>query len=148
MAGLKHLRMLHSVASRLIGARSRSGAPPAHVVVRKLDRITVFDLTASYFTVIIPYERTATTELLAARWRTLEDHMIRRELYPIEEARELLGGISRNTIYHIMRTGELRSAVIGRRRFITCNCHCLLHQLHDDYRAAESGRGSVPRARA
>ena len=44
--------------------------------------------------------------------------MIRRELYPIEEARELLGGISRNTIYHIMRTGELRSVVIGRRRFI------------------------------
>jgi excisionase family DNA binding protein len=44
--------------------------------------------------------------------------MIERELYPVEEARELLGGISRNTIYFIMRTGELPSVVIGRRRFI------------------------------
>jgi excisionase family DNA binding protein len=44
--------------------------------------------------------------------------MTQRELYPIEEARELLGGISRNTIYRIMRTGELKSVQIGRRRLI------------------------------
>jgi excisionase family DNA binding protein len=44
--------------------------------------------------------------------------MSHRELYPIEEARELLGGISRNTIYCIIRSGDLRSVVIGRRRFI------------------------------
>ena len=44
--------------------------------------------------------------------------MTHRELYPIEEARELLGGISRNTIYFLMRSGKLRSVVIGRRRFV------------------------------
>ncbi|MDB6100569.1 MAG: hypothetical protein JWO52_568 [Gammaproteobacteria bacterium] len=42
--------------------------------------------------------------------------MTHRELYPIEEARELLGGISRNTIYCIIRSGDLRSVVIGRGR--------------------------------
>jgi len=41
-----------------------------------------------------------------------------RELYSIEEARALLGGISRNTIYSDLRTGELSSVVIGSRRFI------------------------------
>jgi excisionase family DNA binding protein len=44
--------------------------------------------------------------------------MTHRELYPIEEARELLGGISRNTIYFLMRSRKLSSVVIGRRRFI------------------------------
>ena|ERR1700730_17256018 len=42
-----------------------------------------------------------------------------RELYSIEEARELLGGISRNTIYAFLRTGDLASLVIGCRRFIS-----------------------------
>ncbi len=42
-----------------------------------------------------------------------------RELYSIEEARALLGGISRNTIYCALRTGELSSVVIGCRRFIS-----------------------------
>jgi helix-turn-helix protein len=41
-----------------------------------------------------------------------------RALYSIQEARKLLGGISRNTIYHLLRTGELASVVIGCRRFI------------------------------
>jgi hypothetical protein len=42
-----------------------------------------------------------------------------RDLYSIEEARELLGGISRNTIYTAaLRAGELSSVVIGCRRFI------------------------------
>src|ERR1700730_6822730 len=41
-----------------------------------------------------------------------------RDLYSIEEARELLGGISRNTIYSALRTGELSSVIIGCRRFI------------------------------
>ena len=40
-----------------------------------------------------------------------------RELYSIEEARALLGGIARNTIYELMRTASLPSVVIGRRRF-------------------------------
>ena len=42
-----------------------------------------------------------------------------RKLYSIEEARELLGGISRNSIYGILRSGELASVVIGCRRFIS-----------------------------
>jgi excisionase family DNA binding protein len=40
-------------------------------------------------------------------------------LYSIQEARRLLGGISRNTIYQLLRTGELASVVIGCRRFIS-----------------------------
>jgi len=41
-----------------------------------------------------------------------------RELYSVEEARSLLGGISRATIYELLNNGELSSVVIGRRRFI------------------------------
>lgn len=41
-----------------------------------------------------------------------------RELYSIEEARSLLGGISRMTIYELLNSGELASLIIGRRRFI------------------------------
>ena len=40
-------------------------------------------------------------------------------LYSIEEAREILGGISRDTIYGLLRTGRLASTPIGRRRFIS-----------------------------
>jgi excisionase family DNA binding protein len=42
-----------------------------------------------------------------------------RALYSIQEARNLLGGISRNTIYHLLRTGQLASVPIGSRRFIS-----------------------------
>jgi hypothetical protein len=42
-----------------------------------------------------------------------------RKLYSIKEARELLGGISRNGIYALLRTGDLASVVIGCRRFIS-----------------------------
>jgi hypothetical protein len=42
-----------------------------------------------------------------------------RALYSIQEARKLLGGISRNTIYGLLRTGQLASVVIGCRRFIS-----------------------------
>jgi hypothetical protein len=42
-----------------------------------------------------------------------------RALYSIQEARRLLGGISRNTIYQLLRTGQLASVVIGCRRFIS-----------------------------
>jgi excisionase family DNA binding protein len=44
-----------------------------------------------------------------------------RALYSIQEARKLLGGISRNTIYHLLRTGQLASVPIGSRRFISAN---------------------------
>ena len=39
-------------------------------------------------------------------------------LYTIDEARAQLGRISRNTIYDLLRNGELASVQIGRRRFI------------------------------
>jgi helix-turn-helix protein len=42
-----------------------------------------------------------------------------RALYSIQEARKILGGISRNTIYHLLRTGQLASVPIGSRRFIS-----------------------------
>jgi excisionase family DNA binding protein len=42
-----------------------------------------------------------------------------RELYSIEDARYLLGGISRMTIYQLLNEGELASVLIGRRRFIS-----------------------------
>jgi hypothetical protein len=42
-----------------------------------------------------------------------------RALYSIKEARELLGGISRNTLYGLLRNGDLASVVIGCRRFIS-----------------------------
>ena len=45
--------------------------------------------------------------------------MYSKDLYSIEEARELLGGISRNSIYHLLRDGKLASVPIGRRRFIS-----------------------------
>ena len=41
-----------------------------------------------------------------------------RVLYTIKEARHLLGGISRNSIYALLRSGDLPSVVIGCRRFI------------------------------
>jgi hypothetical protein len=41
-----------------------------------------------------------------------------RAQYSIQ-ALKLLGGISRNTIYHLLRTGQLTSVPIGSRRFIS-----------------------------
>ena len=45
--------------------------------------------------------------------------MNERMLYSITEARELMGKMSRNMIYGLLRTGELPSVVIGGRRFIS-----------------------------
>jgi hypothetical protein len=42
-----------------------------------------------------------------------------RTLYSIQGSRGLLGGISRNMIYQLLRTGRLASVVIGSRRFIS-----------------------------
>jgi hypothetical protein len=44
-----------------------------------------------------------------------------RDLYPIEDARFLLGGISRNTIYGLIRAGDLTTVTIGRRRFVAAS---------------------------
>ena len=47
--------------------------------------------------------------------------MLDRALYSIQESRSLLGGISRNTIYDLLRTGQLASVLIGCRRFISAD---------------------------
>jgi excisionase family DNA binding protein len=44
--------------------------------------------------------------------------MSNTDLYTVQEAMDMLGGISRNTIYKLMREGLLASVPIGRRRFI------------------------------
>jgi excisionase family DNA binding protein len=44
--------------------------------------------------------------------------MTDRDLYSIEEARQRLGGISRDTVYLWLRSGKLPSVVVGCRRFI------------------------------
>lgn len=44
--------------------------------------------------------------------------MQERDLYSIDEARERLGGISRNLIYEILRSGRLSSVLLGSRRLI------------------------------
>ena len=44
-----------------------------------------------------------------------------RDLYSIDEARERLGGISRNSIYEMLRKGELASVILGCRRFIAAD---------------------------
>jgi hypothetical protein len=44
-----------------------------------------------------------------------------RDLYSFTEARARLGGISRNSIYAMLRCGELASVVIGCRRFIAAS---------------------------
>jgi hypothetical protein len=45
--------------------------------------------------------------------------MTYRALYSIKEARQQLGGISRNSVYRLLNNGELACVIIGCRRFIT-----------------------------
>jgi hypothetical protein len=42
-----------------------------------------------------------------------------RVLYSIEETRACLGGISRSSLYALLRAGDLPSVVIGCRRFVS-----------------------------
>lgn len=39
-------------------------------------------------------------------------------LLTVEQAAEQLGGVSRSTLYQLLRSGELASVKIGRRRLI------------------------------
>jgi len=41
-----------------------------------------------------------------------------RDAYSVEEARQKLGGIARQTIYNLIQAGELDSITIGTRRLI------------------------------
>lgn len=42
-----------------------------------------------------------------------------RALYPLEEARELLGGIGKTLIANLVKQGKLRKAKLGDRSLIT-----------------------------
>lgn len=44
-----------------------------------------------------------------------------RDLVPVDEAMQRLGGISRWTLYRLIRSGELATVTIGRRRFVTAD---------------------------
>jgi excisionase family DNA binding protein len=44
---------------------------------------------------------------------------VERDLVPVDEAMQRLGGISRWTLYRLIRSGELATVTIGRRRFVT-----------------------------
>ena len=42
-----------------------------------------------------------------------------RSLYPIPEAQEQLGGLSRSKLYQLVKSGRLKLVKIGRRSFVT-----------------------------
>ena len=69
-----------------------------------------------------------------------------RTLYSIHESRRLLGGISRNMIYQLLRTGRLASVVIGSRRFISAEA---IGDLIERATTTESpSRGAVRRSKS
>lgn len=41
-----------------------------------------------------------------------------RRAYPVDEARALIGGISRKSLYDLIRNGELRTVMIAGRRLV------------------------------
>jgi len=49
-----------------------------------------------------------------------------RALYSIEETRARLGGISRNSLYAMLRAGNLPSVGIGCRRFVSADAIAVL----------------------
>jgi len=55
------------------------------------------------------------TDAVRAAFESIES----RALYPVPEARAILGGIGHTTIYELMKTGELERVNIGRRAFVT-----------------------------
>lgn len=42
-----------------------------------------------------------------------------RALFPVPEAKQILGGIGTTTIYELMKTGQIERVNIGRRAFVT-----------------------------
>lgn len=73
--------------------------------------------------------------------------MITKDPYSIKEARELLGGISRNSIYHLLRDGRLPSVPIGRRRFISGVAIEAFIMAATTTEPPEEARGRLPRSR-
>jgi hypothetical protein len=69
-----------------------------------------------------------------------------RTLYSIQESRKLLGGISRNMIYELLRTGRLASVVIGTRRLVSAEA---IGDLIERSTTTESpSRGAVRRSKS
>ena len=48
-----------------------------------------------------------------------EGHQPERLIYPIPEARQLLGGISHSYFYELVKSGDLEVVKMGKRTFIT-----------------------------
>ena len=42
-----------------------------------------------------------------------------RLLYPVKEARELLGGIGNSLFYELVKTGQIKLTKIGNRSFVS-----------------------------
>jgi hypothetical protein len=80
--------------------------------------------------------------------------MKERALYSIKEAQHLLGGISRNSIYALLRSGRLPSVVLGCRRFVSATDIATLIERsktrvspsRDDVRSRISGQRALPLA--
>jgi hypothetical protein len=82
------------------------------------------------------------------RTSTLEQEYVvmDRELYSIEQARALLGGIARNTLYDLLRSGALASVPIGRRRFISARAIAAFIATTSTTEAPEGGLASAAQA--
>ena len=74
-----------------------------------------------------------------------------RDLYSIDEARERLGGISRNSIYQLLHKGQLASVRIGTRRLVSavghCSADCQLHN-NNEPNSRRSSRADAIQAEA
>jgi hypothetical protein len=68
-----------------------------------------------------------------------------RALYSIEETRVRLGGISRSSLYAMLRAGDLPSVVIGCRRFVSGG-DCGTDQSSHHHHKPIAGRGAVTAA--
>jgi hypothetical protein len=55
----------------------------------------------------------------AVRAAALEEDAGPRLLYPLPEARKILGGIGHSTLYELFKADELTKVSIGRRSFVT-----------------------------
>lgn len=41
-----------------------------------------------------------------------------REMYPVEETRDRIGGISHSTFYELVKAGRIKTVKLGRRTFV------------------------------
>ena len=53
--------------------------------------------------------------------QSTQEGVLARVLYPVPEARHLLGGLGNSAFYEIVKKGELRLTKIGRRSFVAAD---------------------------